>query len=375
MNQPQTPPINFNNSKLGSLGVELEWITVDADSGKQIPAAPALLAKIGETPRIKAELFTSTIEINSDIHTQTMTCMAEMQALYRQVNDRLQGRNTALLSSGTHPFSRWRNQTVSSDPRYHKLVKRLQWMARRFNIFGVHVHVGMPDPETCIKAMNRLIPVMPAFLAISANSPFWTGHDTGLSACRIKIFEGLSQGGMPFCFEDWRDFEHCAGRLVATESIDSVREIWWEMRPHPDFGTLEIRIGDMPATFADTAAYVAYVRAEAMAAANHKSTAQVHPIMVRENRWRACRYGIRAEIIDPDSEKIIPVLDWIEARLEDLQINGADGHDIALIRSRLPHWRQQGDGATRQRNIHAQHPQEKDMIRELRNDGWQHGEY
>jgi carboxylate-amine ligase len=375
MNSRPISPITFNNSELGSLGVELEWITVDAESGRQIPAAPKLLAEIEKTPRIKAELFTSIIEINSNVHTRTESCIAELQQLYLQVSEHLKGSNAALLASGTHPFSSWKDQVVSDDPRYHRLVKRLQWMARRFNIFGIHVHIGMPDNETCIRAMNRMIPAMPAFLAISANSPFWTGHDTGMAACRIKIFEGLSQGGMPFYFENWQDFEHCVKRLIATGSIDSIREIWWEMRPHPDFGTLEIRIGDMPATLADTAAYIAYVRAEAMAAANHSTTVQIHPILIRENRWRACRYGCRARIIDPETEEIIPVLDWIEGRLEELLEKGAEEPDIALVRERLPYWRKHGDGATRQREIYARFPQEKDMVRTLRRDGWENGEY
>jgi len=367
-------PIVFSESKLGSLGVELEWITVDGRNGNQISAAPGLLAEIGETPRIKAELFTSTIEINSSIHSRTHACMSELQDIYNEVSNRLRNHGAALLASGTHPFSRWQDQTVSDDPRYHKLVRRLQWMARRFNIFGIHVHVGMPNGETCIRAMNRLIPITPAFLAISANSPFWTGHDTGLAACRVKIFEGLSQGGMPFYFKGWEDFEHCVERLIGTGSIDSIREIWWEMRPHPDFGTLEVRIGDMPATLDDALAYTAYVRAEAMAAANDSIVTMIHPSLVRENRWRACRYGIRAEIIDPETEKIVPVMDWIEARLDRLREHGADDPDIGIVRDHLPYWRQQGDGACRQRLIHARRPRETDMIRRMRNDGWRHAD-
>jgi len=365
-------PIVFNSSELGSLGVELEWITVDERHGGQTPAAPQLLARIPETPRIKAELFTSTIEINSSIHSQTSSCLGELRDIHQQVSSHLFDQNASLLAAGTHPFSRWQNQVVSDDPRYHRLLKRLQWMARRFNIFGVHVHVGMPDGETCIASMNRLIPVMPAFLAISANSPFWTGHDTGLSACRVKIFEGLSQGGMPFSFKDWRDFEHCVERLVSTKSIDSIRDIWWEMRPHPDFGTLEIRIGDMPATFDDALAYTAYVRAETMAASHGFGFPTTHPSLIRENRWRACRYGCRAEIIDPESEEVKPVLDWIESRLDRLGEHGADLLDLEIIRGRLPFWRQNGDGACRQRQIYARCPQEKDMIRQMQNDGWLH---
>ncbi len=365
-----SPPLPFHTSTPGSLGVEMEWLTVDAGDGAQVPAAPKLLSRIQATPRIKPELFTSTIEINTDIHTGTADCIAELEALHQRVSALLAEQHAALLSSGTHPFSRWQDQTVSDDARYHRLVDRLCWIARRFNIFGIHVHIGMPGGDDCIAALNHLLPVMPVFLAISANSPYWTGHDTGLSSCRIKIFEGLSQGGMPFYFEDWRDFEHCTHRLMITGSIDSVRDIWWEMRPHPDFGTLEIRIGDMPATKGDTAAYVAYVRAEAMAAAHAGTRARVHPSLIRENRWRACRYGINATMIAPETEDLVPVLDWIEERLDILPGQGSETADIEIVRKQLEHWRKRGDGADRQRRIRQRYPGRDDMIGRMRQDGW-----
>jgi len=366
------PVIPYHASTLGSLGVEIEWMTVDCNSGAQVPAAPALLEAVDHYPRIKPELFTSTIEINSGIHQHTSSCIEELQQLSCEVGRALADQNAALLAGGTHPFSHWQDQVISDDARYQRLVERLQWMARRFNIFGIHVHVGMPDGDSCINAMNNLMPVIPAFLAISANSPFWGGHDTGLAACRIKIFEGLSQGGMPFYFEDWQDFEHCANRLIATNSIDSVRDIWWEMRPHPDFGTLEIRIGDMLPNMADTKAYVAFVRAEAVAAARYATTTHVHPSLIRENRWRACRYGMQAMIIDPEKEEVIPVLDWIEMRLDRLAGQGAGDEDIDIVRKRLPIWRRLGDGASRQRALRAKYTSDADMIRAMRADDWQH---
>jgi len=353
----------------------MEWITVDREQGGQVPAAPELLTQIEPTPRIKAELFTSTIEINTDIHSETNACLNELATLYTQVNHLLEKQDATLLSSGTHPFSRWQEQHISDDSRYHRLMERLCWTARRFNIFGIHVHVGMPDGDTCIATMNRLMPLMPVFLAISANSPFWCGRDTGLSSTRLKIFEGLSQGGMPFYFEDWADFSSCAERLMSTGSIDSVRDIWWEMRPHPDFGTLEVRIGDMPASRDDALGYIAYVRAEVMAAAQDDTHGyrRVHPSLIRENRWRACRYGMAAELIDPDGERVVPVLDLLSSRLDILSRNGADAQDVAIISRQLTKWRKQGDGATRQRRLHETCPVWADMIRSMdEQNGWAH---
>ena len=363
--------LQFKHSKTGTLGVEMEWITVDTNNGAQIGAAPKFLASIEHSPRIKPELFTSTVELNTDIHHATINCMEEMQSLYQQASDKLQLQNVALLSSGTHPFSRWQEQSISEDPRYARLVERLQWVARRFNIFGVHVHIGMPDGDTCISTMNRLLPIMPVFLAMSANSPFWCGHDTGLSSTRIKIFEGLSQGGMPFYFENWQDFCHCAERLIATRSIDSVRDIWWEMRPHPDFGTLEIRIGDMPASKADATAYVAYVRAECMAAGNLPESPRTHPSLIRENRWRACRYGVQATMISPETEKLVPILDWLESRLPLLAEHGADQRDIDLVTEHLPRLRKRCGGASIQRQLMKKLDSLPNLISTLRQqDGW-----
>jgi len=370
-NLEATPSIPFSPSELGSLGVEMEWFTVSNDSGMQTPAAETYLSEIPQSPRIKQELFTSILEINTGIHHDSRACVGELQALYQQASAGIAMHDASLLSAGTHPFSAWHEQIVSQDERYNHLIDRLQWVARRFNICGIHVHIGMPNGDACIHSMNALMPVLPVFLAISANSPFWRGKDTGLHACRIKIFEGLSQGGMPFYFESWKDFEHCAGRLIATGSIDSIRDIWWEMRPHPDFGTLEIRIGDMPAIKEDALAYIAYVRAEVMAAAHKPQPKRVHPSLIRENRWRACRYGMQAEMIDPHNEELVPVLDWIATRLDKLE--GANQKDLSLVADRLEHWRTHGDGAERQRRIRARHAGPLAMVKSMQEDGWHGG--
>jgi len=363
--------IPFNNSTPGTLGVEMEWMSVDIDSGQQVPLAPYVFANIDKTPRIKPELFTSIVEINTSIHNSTCHAMQELHLLYKHVDALLLQKNGALLSSGTHPVSHWRDQTVSNDARYNRLMQRLQWVARRFNICGIHTHIGMPDGNTCIRVMNHLLPLMPVFLAISANSPFWHGEKTGLAASRIKIFEGLSQGGMPFYFADWQDFEHCTARLKATGSIDSVRDIWWEMRPHPDFGTLEVRIGDMPLNDDDAAAYVAYVRAEAMAAITRTEQLKVHPSLIRENRWRACRYGIHATIIDPFTEELSPVLDWLEKRLDQLRMYSIDGKELELIAKRIPVWRINGGGAQCQRKLYDTNNDFSAMVQSMREmDGW-----
>ena len=156
---------------------------------------------------------------------------------------------------------------------------------------------------------------------------------------------------MPFYFENWLDFEHCASRLHTTGSIDSVRDIWWKMRPHPDFGTLEVRIGDMPGCRDDAIAYIAYVRAEAMAAMHAEAMPRVHPSLIRENRWRASRYGIHATMIDPFTEDLVPVLDWLEIRLNMLATCGIKQSDLELVARRIGHWRRYAGGGAMQRRL------------------------
>ncbi|MDX8398457.1 MAG: YbdK family carboxylate-amine ligase [Mariprofundaceae bacterium] len=361
----------FKNSQAGTLGVEMEWMTVNQQTGEQAPAAPQLLQSIPPTDRIKHELFTSTIEINTAIHTSTSMAVKELSQLYHQVSDQLQQQGAALFASGTHPVSRWRDQEISDDPRYTRLFERLQRMAHRFNIFGIHVHIGMPDGNQCIHCMNQLLPITPIFLAISSNSPFWQSEDTGLAASRIKIFEGLSQAGMPFYFNDWNDFEHCSSRLLATDSIDSIRDIWWEMRPHPDFGTLEIRIGDMPVDKASATAYIAYVKAEACMALSQPKKPKVHPSLIRENRWRACRYGMHAIMIDPDTEQLQPLLHWLEKRLDLLAQFNTDPQDLSFIAKQIKVWRKLGGGADQQRRLYQKHRDFRPMLHEMRQtDGW-----
>ncbi len=343
--------IDFTTSTPGTVGTELEWILVDAINGQQLAAAPELLQHWQQAQakgNLKGEVFTSIIEMNSSVHHHSRDCLHELQTIKTKLSTLAS--DIRLLPSSTHPYARWQEQQLSEGERYAQLEQRLRWMLHRYNIVGMHVHIGMPDGETCIQASNHLLPLLPMFLALSANSPYWAGHDTGLASARIKIAEGLSQGGMPFYFQNWADFQRCTRQLLATHSIDSIRDIWWEMRPHPDYGTLEIRISDLPATLADTEACVAYIRAEAIAAMAQGAAPMVHHSLIRENRWRACRFGMQAAMIDPWTATVMPMLDWLEQRLDFLQAR-APAEELAIVAARLPYWRIHGDGASRQRQL------------------------
>ena len=153
-------------------------------------------------------------------------------------------RGLGLMCAGTHPFTDWQTQQISPKERYLRLVEEMQWPARRLQIFGVHVHVGVRAPEKAIPIVNALCQYLPHFLALSASSPYWIGRDTGLASARTKIFEGMPTAGLPYQLSGWDEFENYMETLISTHAIESVREVWWDIRPHPDFGTVELRICD-----------------------------------------------------------------------------------------------------------------------------------
>ena len=153
-------------------------------------------------------------------------------------------RGIGLLCSGTHPTTEWSTQRISPNPRYAKLVDQMQWLARRLQIFGVHVHVGVRSPEKVIPIVNALTAYVPHLLAVSASSPYWAGSDTGLASARSKVFEALPTAGLPYLLADWAAFEEYMQTLISTGTIASIKEVWWDIRPHPTYGTVELRVCD-----------------------------------------------------------------------------------------------------------------------------------
>ena len=207
--------IDFASSPGPSLGIEVELEVVDAATGELADAATDLLAELGAGhpggvhPKAKHELFECTVEIITGVCQTVSEARADLEATLAEVQRAAEARGLALLCSGTHPFSHWSDQTVSPDPRYDRLVQEMQWMARRLQIFGVHVHVGIRSPEKAVAIANAVAGYIPHFLALSASSPYWEGHDTGLASSRSKIFEGLPTAGLPAPMASW------AGRLGA----------------------------------------------------------------------------------------------------------------------------------------------------------------
>ena len=299
--------IDFNSSSTSSLGIEVELEIVDRETRELASAATEILKELGEGhpggehPKAKHELFDCTIEIITGVCTTVAEAKGDLADTLATVREQTDRRGLGLMCSGTHPFSRYYDQTLSPNPRYARLVEEMRWMAERLAIFGVHYHVGVRSPEKVVAIANALASYIPHFLALSASSPFWHGHDTGLASSRSKVFEGLPTAGLPEPIANWTDFEQYMETLVSAEAIGTIREVWWDIRPHPDFGTVELRMCDGLPTLDEVTALAAVAQSlvewlDTLIDRGYKLPSP-EPWIVRQNKWRAARHGLEAEII------------------------------------------------------------------------------
>ena len=314
--------ITFNGSPDPTLGVELELQLLDPETKNLVSGAPRILERTEGDGHVKPELIESTIEINTGV-------CPDVAAVRRDLNGRV-GRLLALCdelgyevaSAGTHPFAEWSEQRVTARERYTMLVDRCQWPARRLMIFGLHVHVGVASGEKALAVFNALTTYLPHLLALSASSPFFSGLDTGLTSCRVKLFESLPTAGLPYRLLNWGEFQRLMTTLVNARAIESIREVWWDVRPHPDFGTVEVRICDGLPTLDDVVAMTAMIQALVVWLGEQYDEGSYLPVqrywIVRENKWRAARWSIDADVIVDEDGRLERLSDAVEALLESL---------------------------------------------------------
>jgi glutamate---cysteine ligase / carboxylate-amine ligase len=316
--------IEFRSSDHATLGVEVEVQLVDAETRSLRSGATEVLDALcdGEHPRVKHELFESTLEIITGICETVDEARRDLEASLAEVSPVVEAHGLRMLCSGTHPFSDWAEQDISPSPRYHRLVDEFQWPARRLTVFGIHTHVGIRSPEKAISIANALSAYIPHFLALSASSPCWLGRDTGLASIRSKVFEALPTAGLPQQFADWSEFETFMGTLIAAGTISTIREVWWDIRPHPDFGTIELRICDGMPTMTEITTVAALAQCLVDWHDNLIDRGYTPPCpkawIVRENKWRAARHGIDAEIIVDEAGTTEPLRQAILTLVEEL---------------------------------------------------------
>ncbi|MGY1849155.1 MULTISPECIES: glutamate--cysteine ligase [unclassified Blastococcus] len=319
--------IPFRSSERASLGVEWELQLVDRETRELSSGANEVLEALrpdgaDEHPKAKHELLQSTVEIITGVCTTVSEAKADLAGTLAEVVAQADRRGLGVLCAGTHPFTDWQSQEISPKERYQQLVERMQWLARRMQIFGVHVHVGVRAPEKVIPIVNALCQYVPHFLALSSSSPFWVGCDTGLASARTKVFEGMPTAGLPFQLDGWGEFEEYMETLISTKSIESVREVWWDIRPHPDFGTVELRICDGLPTLDEVGAVAALAQCLVEQFDTQLDRGYTLPRpeewVVRENKWRASRYGLDAEIVVDEQYAVRPVREAIAELVEEL---------------------------------------------------------
>jgi len=306
--------IVYNGTEDSTVGVELELQLVDARTLELVPRASHIIDSLdGLAGSVKHELMSSNLEVISKKCYSVAEADDDLSEKLAPVIEEAGRQGTLIAAASTHPFSRWQAQSVTPDKRYLELVENLQMVARRFNIFGLHVHVGVRGAERCIYVMNRILYYLPHLLALSTNSPFWEGENSGLKSYRTKVFENLPIGGMPFYFHNFSDYSKLVNNYLATGTIKTIRELWWDVRPHPDFGTIEVRICDIPSTLNEVMNIAAFIQALVKKFGEDFDRGvcfiRPHSAIIRENKWRACRYGLEGEFIAEDGTRTIGARD------------------------------------------------------------------
>ena len=305
-----------------TLGVEEEFQIVDPGTWQLRSHVTELLASTAATfgDQVKRELHQSIVEVGTKICTNVAELAEEIIRSRRGLADAAERVGLRVAAAGTHPFSSWTDQVISPGERYDTIVEELQLLARSLLIFGLHVHVGIPDRALTIELMNEARYFLPHLLALSTSSPFWMGHDTGLKSYRTTVFRRFPRTGIPDRFESWSEYQDYVNLLIELHCLDNAKKIWWDIRPHPTFGTLEFRVCDVPTAPRATIAIAAL--AQAVIVKLYKLRRRnlgfrlYHRRLIEENKWRAARWGLDGKLIDFGRRREVPMRDLALELLE-----------------------------------------------------------
>jgi len=306
-----------------TLGIEEEYLLVDKTSRDLIREAPAgLMEECTEvlSSQVSPEFLQCQIEVGTRVCETIQGARKDLSRLRSKIAEIAGLHNLAPIAASTHPFADWTEQHFTNKERYAALAKDLQGVGRRMLICGMHVHVGVEDPDMRIDILNQLPYFLPHLLALSTSSPFWQGRDTGLNSYRLTIFDNLPRTGLPPRFDSFGEYERSTGILINNKLIEDATKIWWDLRPSHRFPTLEMRICDVPTsldhTIAIAALYVCVVRMLYRLRRDNLSWRKYERFLINENRWRAQRYGTREGLIDFGRREIIPFRDLLDEMIE-----------------------------------------------------------
>ena len=311
-------PHSFGQTDSFTVGIEEELFCLDAETLAPRPFPRGAL----DGARLKEELFQSVVELNTGIHRSAAEAAEELSLLRARAKEAAGETGLVLAASGTWPTAVPEEQPVVESPAYRRFVDYAGPSARRQYVSGLHVHVGMASPEACMAALEAVLPWLPLVLALSANSPYLAEADTGLRSARAEILALLPRSGAPPVFSSYEDWERFVERLVELGLADEITRVWWDIRPHPRFGTLEIRIPDQPTRLEETAALATLLQSMA---SRLVADGPADRGLYAQNRWAALRFGRQAELIHPDGSRLAPVPELVGELTERL---GAEGLDL-----------------------------------------------
>ncbi len=302
--------IEFTTNDSPTVGIELELGLVDGNTMALSSSIQQVLAALpaDDAASYKPELMQSFIEINTCVCNTIGEAEDDLRRKITTIEQTADRLGLQLYWGATHPFALWRDQEVTPQERYLDLVKLLQEMARRLITFGLHVHVAVESGDKAVMICDRIMQHLPTLLALTASSPYWEGRDTGLASYRSKVMEGLPTAGMPTLMRNWSEYVWLVNHMVDTGFINTIREIWWDVRPHHNFGTVEIRVCDMPGNLEDSLAIAALCQCLVKYLSddidNGAYQHDCHPMMVRQNKWRAARFGNQAALVNSYTHQV-----------------------------------------------------------------------
>lgn len=355
-----THHVHSGNRPSLSIGIEEEYQTIDPETRDLRSHIQAEIVQKGKTllaERVKPEMHQSVIEIGTGVCRTIKEAKDEIIYIRQNLIELARQNGLRIAGGGTHPFALWHKQEIYPDDRYRIIVEDLKMVARANLIFGLHVHVGVEDREMAVQIMNGARYFLPHILVLSTNSPFWQGTETGLKSYRCKVFDKFPRTNIPDLFESWSEFENYVNLLIETKCIDNAKKIWWDIRPHPHFPTLEFRICDMPMRVEETIGIAALC--QAVIGKLYKLHSQnltfrhYSRSLIMENKWRAARYGLDGKLIDFGKREEVDIRSLIEEILEfvdDVVDELGSREEIAYVR-RILH---DGTGADRQLRVYAE---------------------
>jgi carboxylate-amine ligase len=350
-----------------SIGIEEELMILDSGSLELVNAIEALIepAPLGD---IKPELMESVMEISTSPCANLTEAGQQLRALRRQVVETAEAKGMAIGSAGTHPFAMWEDQRIVARPRYRDLISALRFVARQELIFGMHVHVGLDDPEKAIHVANGMRVHLPILLGLSANSPFWRAATTGMASTRTPIFRAFPRVGIPPTYKSWEDYERRIEFMIQAGVIEDYTYLWHDVRPHPAFGTVEIRVMDSQTHIEHSLGLAALVQALVKELSEHfedgKRLSKYPFEMLDENKWLAARHGLEGELVDLPHSNRIPtrtlarrLIDRMREHCADL---GADG-ELEAVEDLLA----RGNGAARQVVVYEANHDLREVMAEI----------